>query len=75
MGSMLFLASSVMHVDEVFENGVEDIKLLKGIDDEHGGVIVEMKEAMTPEVFVTVLRASLLQWKHQVDYFIEAFFA
>lgn len=55
-----------MHLDKVFENGVEHIKLLKGINDEHGGVIVEMKEPMAPEVFVTVLRASLLQWKHQV---------
>ncbi|XP_031258940.1 nudix hydrolase 2-like [Pistacia vera] len=54
-----------MHVDIVFENGVEHIKLLKGINDEHGGVIVEMKEPMAPEVFVTVLRDSLLQWKHQ----------
>ncbi|KAH7544530.1 hypothetical protein JRO89_XS15G0181600 [Xanthoceras sorbifolium] len=51
---------------QVFENGVvEHVKLLQAANDEHGGVIVEMEEPMAPQVFATVLRASMLHWKHQ----------
>lgn len=48
------------------ENGFEYGEILPAIDDSHGGVIVEMKKAMSPEAFVKLLRDSLLQWKHQV---------
>ncbi|KAK4278294.1 hypothetical protein QN277_016159 [Acacia crassicarpa] len=47
------------------ENGFGCVETLPAINDGHGGVIVEMKNAMSPDVFVTLLRASLLQWKHQ----------
>ncbi|XVE80541.1 hypothetical protein DITRI_Ditri14bG0148400 [Diplodiscus trichospermus] len=46
-------------------NGVWHGELLPAINDDHGGVIVEMKETMDSETFLTVLRASILQWKQQ----------
>lgn len=48
------------------ENGVQSGKILTAIDDDFNGVIVEMKEAMNPMVFHSMLKASLSQWKHQV---------
>ncbi|XP_028752915.1 nudix hydrolase 10-like [Neltuma alba] len=47
------------------ENGFECVEILPAVNDTHGGVIVEMKKTMSPDAFVTLLRASLLQWKHQ----------
>ena len=47
-------------------NGVWHAELLPAINDDHGGVIVEMEENMDSDTFVTVLRASILQWKQQV---------
>lgn len=44
------------------ENGVE---LLCGINDKHGGVIVEMKDHMDSNVFLDMLRASMSHWKLQ----------
>lgn len=52
--------------DQVCENGIEHAELLPEIDDDHGGVIVDMKEAMDSEVFVTSLRASISKWRQQV---------
>lgn len=46
-------------------NGVCHAELLPSINDDHGGVIVEMKETMDSNTFVNVLRASLLLWKQQ----------
>lgn len=51
--------------DQVCENGIEHAELLPEIDDDHGGVIVDMKEAMDSEVFVTSLRASISKWRQQ----------
>ena len=39
-------------------------------EDEFGGVIVEMKEHMDSDVFHTLLKTSLLQWKLQVLFYI-----
>ncbi|EOY12022.1 NUDIX hydrolase domain - like 10 [Theobroma cacao] len=47
------------------ENGVCHVELLPAINDDHGGVIVEMKEHMDSDTFVTRLRASMLKWKQQ----------
>lgn len=52
----------------VAENGFRKAELLSAVNDEHGGVIVELKEHMDPNVFLTLLRASILQWKLQVYY-------
>jgi ADP-ribose pyrophosphatase YjhB (NUDIX family) len=46
----------------VAENGVQ---LLASINDDFGGVIVEMKEHMDSSLFLTLLRASMSQWKLQ----------
>lgn len=47
------------------ENGVEIVQRLPATDDEFGGVVVEMKEHMDSDVFRTLLKASMLQWKLQ----------
>lgn len=52
-------------VDHVLENGSQLVELLPATNDEHGGVIVDMKEAMEPATFSMVLRASISQWKRQ----------
>ncbi|XP_071689752.1 nudix hydrolase 2-like [Rutidosis leptorrhynchoides] len=45
---------------------VPDIDLLKGKEDEHEGVIVEMsKEPIDPVMFTSSLKASMLHWKQQ----------
>ncbi|XVE96679.1 hypothetical protein REPUB_Repub02eG0243200 [Reevesia pubescens] len=46
-------------------NGVCHAELLPAINDDHGGVIVEMEEHVDSDTFVTMLRASILQWKQQ----------
>lgn len=49
----------------VVENGSENKELLLGVDDDHGGLIVELEEAMDTNRFRSCLRASLLHWKLQ----------
>ncbi|XAR56793.1 NAD(+) diphosphatase [Bertholletia excelsa] len=49
----------------VVENGVQQIELLPGVNDEHDGIIVEMKEPMDSSVFLSLLRASLSHWRLQ----------
>lgn len=57
--------SSLNLNQEVVENGFQRVELLSASDDEFGGVIVDMKEPMDPNVFVTILRASMSQWRQQ----------
>ncbi|OMP04224.1 hypothetical protein COLO4_09832 [Corchorus olitorius] len=47
------------------ENGSCHVELLPAVNDDHGGVIVEMKEHIAAETFVNLLKASILQWKQQ----------
>lgn len=48
------------------ENEVQGMKLLSGKDDYYGGIIVDMDEPMKPSAFVSILRASISNWKAQV---------
>ncbi|CDP13716.1 unnamed protein product [Coffea canephora] len=53
-------------MEEVFVvNGVRKDELLPAFNDDHGGVIVELKEPMDSNNFRSRLRASLFQWKLQ----------
>ncbi|XP_057765468.1 nudix hydrolase 2-like isoform X2 [Salvia miltiorrhiza] len=47
------------------ENGIEDALVLPSYEDEHGGVIVELKEPMDPTDFALILKTSLSLWKLQ----------
>ncbi|CAA2972202.1 nudix hydrolase 10-like isoform X2 [Olea europaea var. sylvestris] len=47
----------------VVEVGVPKFQLLPACEDDHEGVIVDMKEPMDPNVFQAMLKASLSQWK------------
>jgi hypothetical protein len=42
------------------------VKLLPFVNDEHGGVIIEMTAPMDPQVFSASLKASLAKWREQV---------
>ena len=60
------MANSCPGVDCVREIGTQLVELLPATNDEHGGVIVDMKEAMESADFATLLRASMSQWRRQV---------
>nr|GMC75551.1 nudix hydrolase 2-like isoform X1 [Ipomoea batatas] len=47
------------------KNGLKKVQLLPARNDEHGGVIVELQEPMDSNVFYSMLRASLVQWRLQ----------
>lgn len=57
---------SILGNSTPIENGVNHVKLLPASNDDHEGVIVYMKEPMEPDVFLTLLRASLSLWRQQV---------
>ncbi|KAF2288951.1 hypothetical protein GH714_023042 [Hevea brasiliensis] len=47
------------------ENGINHVKLLPASNDDHGGVIVDMIEPVEPDIFLTMLRASISLWRQQ----------
>ncbi|XP_061346737.1 nudix hydrolase 10-like [Gastrolobium bilobum] len=51
--------------ERLCDNGFECDDILPATDDAHGGVIIDLKEPMDTEVFVTLLRTSISQWKQQ----------
>lgn len=57
---------SILGNSAPIENGVNHVKLLPASNDDHEGVIVDMKEPMEPDVFLTLLRASLSLWRQHV---------
>ncbi|KAK6932866.1 NUDIX hydrolase domain, partial [Dillenia turbinata] len=59
------LSSAMEREKAVSENEGESVQVLVAKNDEHGGVIVEMIEAMEPQNFLTLLRASISLWKLQ----------
>ena len=52
--------------DHLCENGFGCVEILPFTNDVHGGVIVDLKDPMDPQVFDSLLKSSLLQWKKQV---------
>ncbi|KAL3643068.1 hypothetical protein CASFOL_013883 [Castilleja foliolosa] len=50
---------------KILENRSYDVRVLPSVDDEHGGVMVEIKEPMDPNNFNMLLRCSLSHWKMQ----------
>ncbi|PQQ20739.1 nudix hydrolase 2 isoform X1 [Prunus yedoensis var. nudiflora] len=58
-------SSSVAKQAIMPEDGVEQIELLSAVEDLHGGVVVDLKEVMDSEVFSSLLRASMSQWKQK----------
>lgn len=48
------------------ENGFKCVEILPFTNDDHGGVIVDLKDATDSEVFAALLKSSLIQWKKQV---------
>jgi Nudix hydrolase domain len=48
----------------------QEVELLDFVNDDYGGVIVEMKAPMDPTVFASSLRASISNWRKQVLSFV-----
>lgn len=46
---------------------VQQIGLLNAVNDKYGGVVVDMKEPMDSHIYVPLLRASISQWRQQVN--------
>ncbi|EEF31962.1 nudix hydrolase 2 [Ricinus communis] len=59
------LSSTPAMVQGVAESEVKQMKLLAAINDGHEGVIVELSEPMSSEVFGSMLKASLAHWRKQ----------
>lgn len=47
------------------QHAVKKVQMLPAVNDDHGGVIIELEEPMDPNVFHSMLRSSLRQWKLQ----------
>ncbi|KAL3725197.1 hypothetical protein ACJRO7_030239 [Eucalyptus globulus] len=60
-------ASSALRqgVTEHNDSGIQQIQLLNGFEDSHGGVRVEIKENMDADVFAPLLGASISSWKNR----------
>ena len=61
-----FVVGTLIVSKKVCENGGEHVGLLPATNDDHGGVIVDIEEAMDAKVFVTLLRDSISKWRQQV---------
>ncbi|KAG5252405.1 nudix hydrolase [Salix suchowensis] len=58
MAGLVCSKSGMEHV--LVENEVQQVKLLDSVNDDHGGVIVELSEAMDLKVFALMLKLQLL---------------
>ncbi|XP_006370010.2 nudix hydrolase 10 [Populus trichocarpa] len=65
VGSMTVSVNSTPPVDLYANGTVHHAELLPASDDDHGGIIVDMKEPMDPDIFHAKLRASLSLWGQQ----------
>ncbi|KAI9379919.1 hypothetical protein POPTR_016G006000v4 [Populus trichocarpa] len=64
--SMAGLVCSKSGMEQVLlENEVQQVKLLDSVNDDFGGVIVELSEAMDLKVFASMLKASIALWRSQ----------
>lgn len=52
-------SSSSVGKHDISVTGIEQVQLLASSNNRHGGVVVELKELVDPEVFVSILIASL----------------
>ncbi|KAJ0018624.1 hypothetical protein Pint_09419 [Pistacia integerrima] len=43
----------------------QEIKLLDGYHDNYGGVVIKMNDPMDPNLFVSMLKSSISQWRNQ----------
>ena len=61
----------MMVSNKVCENGGEHVGLLPATNDDHGGVIVNIEEAMDAKVFVTLLRDSISHGGNRLLFLID----
>lgn len=48
-----------------FSENFREVALLPAVEDDYGGIIVEVKSPIDPEDFASSLKASLSLWRHQ----------
>lgn len=61
-------SSSAIEKQMVPENElVQQDELLTGVEDSYGGIVLHFEKPMDSEVFTSLLRASISQWKQQVS--------
>ncbi|XP_010067078.3 nudix hydrolase 2 [Eucalyptus grandis] len=65
IGVALALGAISISVVYIFKGRRSRAKLLSYVEDDYGGVKVEMKEAMDSATFVSMLRASISHWREQ----------
>lgn len=64
----VYMSTSSALLDEE-PRGRRNIGLLKAVEDQHGGVIINMEEeSMNSYVFASMLEASLSLWRKQVHF-------
>ncbi|CAL5203546.1 unnamed protein product [Lathyrus oleraceus] len=63
--SRVYMSSSSALLDEEVMRGSRSIGSLKAVEDQHGGVIINMEESMNSYVFASMLEASISQWRRQ----------
>lgn len=61
----VYMSSSSALLDEEVMRGSRSIGSLKAVEDQHGGVIINMEESMNSYVFASMLQASISQWRRQ----------
>lgn len=68
--SMSTSASPSSVIEPTVSDNGGSVELLTGVNDTHGGVIIDMKAPMDSANFVSSLRASISQWRKQVNYLV-----
>ncbi|RDX66473.1 Nudix hydrolase 2, partial [Mucuna pruriens] len=66
-GSCLFprasIATPMSSIEQV--EGGERIELLSGVEDQHGGLLVNVEDPMDSKLFSSILEASIYNWRQQ----------
>ncbi|GMI70912.1 nudix hydrolase homolog 2, ARABIDOPSIS THALIANA NUDIX HYDROLASE HOMOLOG 2 [Hibiscus trionum] len=65
LSSVRYMSTSAIEKQVVPGNEVQRVELLTGVEDNYEGIILEMEKYMDSVAFLSLLRASLSQWKQQ----------
>ncbi|KAK8470242.1 hypothetical protein PHAVU_004G085676 [Phaseolus vulgaris] len=63
--SRLYMSNTLASLSKEEEVSRKGIKTLRAVEDQHGGVIVNVEESMDSSVFASLLKASISQWREQ----------
>ncbi|CAJ1964723.1 unnamed protein product [Sphenostylis stenocarpa] len=60
-----YMSTSLASLAKEEEVASKDIETLRAVEDQHGGVIINMEESMDSSLFASLLEASISQWRDQ----------